>query len=177
MCTLDSHTSHKEMMFLCQLLANLTMKSVRFKTFSEFEPRYISSKAYCVPCHTDLTMMKAWEKLHKVAKRHKEVLDYQVLMGNFHFINNVASGLLFEKQREIYSDRISRLQVRFQTPILWSLCSFYHSKPPHFQLDILQLVLDLGEKGEGKCSERGGFLYNHFLLWNELWFEISTCIF
>lgn len=46
----------------------------------------------------------------------------------------------FEEQREIYSDRKNRLQVRLQVLVVFSHCL------SHVQLNNLQLVLDLGKK-------------------------------
>lgn len=75
----------------------------------------------------------------------------------------------FEEQRKIYSDRKNRLQIRFQPHALLSLCLFPPLKTSHFQLYILWLVLDLGEKRGGGHGEKGSFSYDHFLLMNELW--------
>lgn len=79
-------------------------------------------------------------------------------MGNFYFMYDFAFGLIYflEEQMKLYSEWRNGPQIRFQMHIPLSFCSFHHIKPSHFQLYILQLVLDLGESGEGH-SERGDF--------------------
>lgn len=78
-----------------------------------------------------------------------------MLMGNFFFMI-LPLVYLFEEQREIYSGRKNRLQIRFQAHVSFSFC------PSHCQLYILQFVLHLGKKRGDGHGERAGFLYNLF---------------
>lgn len=88
-----------------------------------------------------------------------------MLMGNFYLSYNFAFGLLLlflEEQLQVYSDRRNRPQIRYQIHIPLSLCSFHHIKPSHFQLYILQLVLDLGKVGRDTAREMTFYVITFF---------------